>query len=244
MKKIIIILFFTLHFTATAQIAGEKPSEFDNDTLFIFESPRPLIDYDKLSGSISSAVGLDILITTSGFGGGMFYHRYINKEWLLFGEMFMAGARNSDEWDKWNNWGDNDYYWRIKDKINRLYRIPFTFGVQKFLFREKLQNSFRPYLSLGAGPALIFAVPYSNDRDPRAKPINFFSALDETDIYVRPNISASFGAYITSGNSAMIGVNFKYSYIPFGGDGLESIKNIPIDNFGGVILSLSIGKFY
>lgn len=244
MNKIIVFLLILISTESFSQIAGEKPKEFDKDTLFIFESPHPLVDYEKLSGSINSSIGMDILITTAGFGGGMFYHKYINKDWLVFGEMFISGTRNSDEWEQWNIWNGNEYFWRIPNKINRLYRIPFSFGVQRFLFREKLQNSFRPYLSLGAGPAFIFAIPYAPDRDFRAKPLNFFSALDETDIYVRPNINASFGAYITSGNTAMIGINFKYSYIPFGGKGLESIINNPIDNFGGVILSLSIGKFY
>jgi hypothetical protein len=240
MRYIIILLFFS-SINIFSQIAGEKPGDSIKDTLFIFEPSEPLIDYQKLSGSVNSALGLDILITNSGFGAGMFYHRYISKDWLLFGEFFITGARKSDEIEKWNYL---EGYWRVLNKINRLYRLPIAFGAQKFLFREKLQNSFRPYISAGIGPAIIFAVPYSENRDPLAEPINFFSALDETDIYVRPNFMFSFGAYITTGNTAMIGVNFKYSYIPFGGYGLESIANNPLEDLGGVILSISIGKFY
>lgn len=242
MKKLILIFIIVLNvLSLKAQIAGEPRKEVNPDTLYIFESPRPLIDKDKIAGNINSALGLDVLISTSGFGGGMFYHYYLNNNLLLFGELFISGVRKTDEFEQYLY---DKGYWRIPLKINRLYRIPFTFGVQKFLFTESLQNSFKPYIAAGVGPALIFSTPYSKDRDPYAKSIGFFTALDKTDIYVKPNFSASFGAYISSSNTAMIGINFKYYYIPFGGEGLESILNTPIKDFGGIILSISIGKLY
>ena len=52
-------------------------------------------------------------------------------------------------------------------------------------------------------------------------------------------IGASFGSL---GKGSFIGVNIRYYTIPFGDPGLESLAALPISNFGGVFLSLSVGS--
>jgi hypothetical protein len=39
-----------------------------------------------------------------------------------------------------------------------------------------------------------------------------------------------------------MGFTLRYYTIPFGGEGLESIQGVPINNFGGVFLTLSVGS--
>lgn len=238
--NIILVIIILFPFALKSQIAGEEPPEFNEDTLFIFESPRPLIDYDKVSGNINDSYGIDILISNSGFGGGLFYHYYLNQDWLLFADMFISYSRNGDEFERYN-YVEN--YWRVPNKVSRLYRLPVNFGIQRFLFRESLVN-IKPYVSAGVGPGFIFSIPYAPKRDPYAKPINFFSALDKTDTYVRPAVMVAFGVHIPTAGSALLGLNIKYYSIPFGDDGLESIMDSPIKDFGGFILSLSVGKLY
>lgn len=237
----VIILNLLLYANVYAQIAGEEPKQFDPDTTFIFESPRPLVQYEKVSGNINSIIGGDLSWSASGIGGGMFYHYYIRTDWILTGEFFISGLRNTDEYEQYNPLGN---YWRVPEKINRLYRIPFSFGVQKLLFSEDLDDTFKPYISLGVGPGFLFSVPYSVNRDPDTEPVGFFSALDKTRSYIRPVIAGAFGANVIAASRGMIGVNFKYFYIPVGGDGISSIKGKPINNAGGFLITLSIGQIY
>jgi hypothetical protein len=49
------------------------------------------------------------------------------------------------------------------------------------------------------------------------------------------------GANFGSNNKTLVSANIRYYIIPFGGEGLESIKDLPITQFGGIFLSLSFG---
>jgi len=53
-------------------------------------------------------------------------------------------------------------------------------------------------------------------------------------------IGADFGALYTS----LISVRMRYIYTPFGGEGLESVRDSPIQNFGGFYISLALGGLF
>ena len=52
---------------------------------------------------------------------------------------------------------------------------------------------------------------------------------------------AGVGADFGIGKS-LITLNFKYYIIPFGGDGLLSVKNNPITDFGGFFIGITFGS--
>jgi hypothetical protein len=53
-------------------------------------------------------------------------------------------------------------------------------------------------------------------------------------------IGADFGAV----NTSYLSVKMRYLYTPFGSDGLESMRDSPIFNFGRFYISAAIGGFF
>jgi len=93
----------------------------------------------------------------------------------------------------------------------------------------------RPFISAGIGPTFILSTPY--DRE-------FFNAFGYGAFYTRFGAFIGAGANFGNTNRSIMGLNIRYYFIPFGGNGLESIRDLPIKNFGGVFLSLSLGIRY
>ena len=219
---------------AKAQITGELP--VDDDTLIIFEPAVPLVGKgaDKI---FDHALGFDVLFSGSGWGFGGFYHYKLFENGTVFGNFGISGRRNSDEFE--NAWlGPIPV---VATKVNRLFMIPMTAGIAYRLFSESLQESFRPFFSMGVTPTLIIQTPYIRD----GIYYEFFNSFGQTDTHFRWGAMFSIGSNFgdpTSGN--ILGVQLRYYTIPFGGDGLESMRGLPITNFGGVFLSLSVGTAF
>ncbi len=235
MKKIIIItavLIFAIN-QLYSQIKGEEPPVFNPDTVFVFNSPRPLINPQFSGNSLEKAWGIDLLFSTSGFGVGGFYNVNLNDDLVFITSLYISGARNSDEFDNLV-WDEAGRYYRfvVPDKVNRLFVLPLTFGLQHYLFSGVISESFKPYVNVGFGPSLIISTPYSKE---------FFSSWGDAESYVRWGGFLGAGAYFSANSKTLMGVNARYYFIPFGGKGLESMKDRPLTDFGGIFLSLSLG---
>ncbi len=228
-----VILLFSINFLnnnkAYAQIKGVHPPEFNPDTVFIFQSPRPLISDVELGKQLLNVWGIDLIFSGNGFGMGLFYNKYLNKDFALIATLYISGARNTDEFEYWD-YTKGDY--RVPNKVNRLYLFPLMLGVQKTFLRGVISDKLLPYIQVGAGPALIMATPYSKE---------FFSAFGSASSFIRFGGFLGLGASFNSTKTTTTSANIRYYYIPFGRNGLESIKNYPIKDFGGVFLSLSLG---
>lgn len=218
-----------------AQVTGAplpgKPHE--EDSTIIFKSPRPLISEQQQSKLNSKIWGVDVLFSTNGFGAGFFYQRNFSDLTSGFINLGISGARNSDEFEEYD-YVNNEYF--IRGKVNRLYIFPLTIGVQYRLFADKIAETFRPHVNAGVGSSFIVAVPYERG-------VSFFTSIGDAKNYMRfagfIGIGADLGAF---GKNSM-GVNVRYYFIPFGGDGLESISGLPITDFGGLFLTISVGLF-
>ncbi len=227
---LLILIFLSNSNTLECQIKGKPPTKGESDTTFIFESPRPLIDKSDIGESANQAWGLDLLFSDNGFGFGAFYQYEFAENWDFITGLYISGARNSDEIEFYNP-DENEY--RVPDKINRLYMAPLSFGVQRYFFTDVLQESLRPFLCAGLSPATILSTPYNKE---------FFTAFGYGDLYLRFGAFVGGGANVSAVEGSILNLSVKYYYIPFGDDGLESIKNNPIHNFGGVFLSLTFGS--
>ncbi len=238
---IVIIFLFIGNEFLIAQVAGrEKEPEFNSDSTFIFKSPRDLISKGDKTKVKANSYGIDILLTESGFGAGLFWQRQLmGGSMVLFANLAISGARNTDEFDQFINGN-----WQVINKINRVYKFPLTFGVQQFIFKEALSESLQPYITAGIGPTLVLSTPYTYERLPNAEVMGWFKSFSYAETHFRFGGSVGIGAYFGNINNSILGVNIKYYYIPFGGDGIESIVGLPMTNLGGVFLSLSIGGVY
>ncbi len=233
-KYILALLIFpSLLFSQKGELPPENGT-FNPDTVFIFYSPRPLIKTLITPDGSTQGLGFDLVFSNSGFGIGFFWQKFFNPNLLLYTNLLISGARNTDEFEvRYYNYNTGRIEEFVPNKVNRLYMFPFTIGLQHYIFADELVESFKPFLNLGVGPTFIIATPYQRE---------FFNAFGYAQFYTRFGASVGAGAELSSVASTVLSLNIKYYYIPFGGNGLESIRNSPIYNFGGVFLSLSLGS--
>jgi hypothetical protein len=211
---------------------GTKPAdgeEIPADTVFVFSSPRPLVSPLARVAKRSTG-GLSVLFSQSGFGLGFFYQQTIsNQLWALI-ELGISGARNSSEIESLYDPFSGRLL--VPGKINRLFIFPLTIGVAHRLFEESLSESLRPFVSAGIGPTLVVSTPYEYE---------FFQSWSYARGYVRFGSFVGAGLLLGPQSKSEASFNIRYYYIPFGGEGLESIQGQPIKTFGGVFLTLAIG---
>ena len=241
MQKFFLLIIFILNFSPSifaVQNTEISPGDPIIDTLlenndFVFYSPRPLI-IDEMSQYIhKNIIGFDIMFSNSGFGFGLFFDRIINQNYKIISEIFFTPIKNSQEiasiWD-WNR-----YEYLVNGKINRLYSIPLIIGVQRYIDIGTLTKNIRPYLMLGVNPTLIWKMPYES---------TWFDDVGSSKALYRMGYGFQIGTDIGTINTSFISVKIRYMYTPFGGDGLESVKGSPINNFGRFYLSLALGGFF
>lgn len=233
-------LFLLLAGAASAQQPGDptgpntppEDATVPDDTLFVFQPARPLIDSVVSAANYEDAIGIDVLFSNSGFGIGGFYNRVFSQKLSGFINLGMTGSRSRDEFERYMRSEENPEEWefRIPDKVNRVYTLPLTVGLRYRLFEQVLVDNLRPYVNVGVGPSLIVALPYEYE---------FFSSFAHATTYLTAGGFVGVGAEF-GGNKPMLGVNIRYYYIPFK-TGVESTIGDPITEFGGLFLTMNVG---
>jgi len=198
------------------------PSRRPLDTLFVFPPARPLIDSTALYGAPRSVVGFDILFSSSGLGMGCYAQLSLSETTAGFVNVGITGYRNTDEFP--------DYQGNVPNKVNRLFMLPVTLGARIRLFNRALVDNFRPYVNGGVGPALLVALPYE---------FSFFPSIGHASLHAAVAGFFGCGAEI-GGGRPILGVNVRYFIVPYPA-GLESIRDNPITDFGGLFLTLNVG---
>lgn len=240
LKRFPIILVPALLFACSlfAQVPGVPPVPPDvrepapaSDSTFIFTPARPLIDSTALQTILSSAFGMNILFSNSGYGLGFFYEKKFSPTFSGFIDLGFSGARKGDELEVYNRDPSSVHYltFFVPNKVNRVWHMPLMAGVKKEVFSQALFSNFRPYVNAGVGGTLIMTTPY--DRE-------FFSAFGDAEFHVAPGGFIGIGAEV-SDKSPGIGLNARYYYLPIN-PGIESLRGEPITNFGGLFLTLNV----
>jgi hypothetical protein len=235
MKKIIllIILHILFRFSALAQQPADTTPFIIKDTTFIFTPARPLIASEKTQILYKNVAGIDLLFSNSGVGVGLFYDRIFNQDYKLITEIYFSGIKNTDELEY--IWDPIQYTYIVPNKIRRLSVIPLSIGIQRYIGIGNLSKSFRPYISLVATPTLIWEMPYKSD---------WFRDVKYSKAHYRMGGGIQIGADFGAINTSFISFKMRYIYTPFGEDGLESIIDSPIHNFGRFYISLSLGGLF
>jgi len=240
-KKVMKVIFFSfvlmifLQSEILAQVTGGEIPDFRPDSTIIFQSPRPLYTLEELSKVLIFGAGGGMVLSNSGFAVGLFWQYELNENSQLNLDLYMSGARNADEWQRWDPISQTML---VKGKINRVYNFPLTLGYQHFLFSDVIADSFKPFLGLGGGGSLIMTTPYSK---------RFFAALGDLEAMIRPAGYLSLGADFGGSVNRILRLEARYYYIPIGGDGVASLHPDRIDpmvNIQGLFLSLSFGVKY
>ncbi|MFN9303667.1 MAG: hypothetical protein ACK6DA_12935 [Candidatus Kapaibacterium sp.] len=229
----LLVMLITLLFSNSniyGQLPGLPPVD-PSDTTMIFSSPRPLISDTNIFRARKQGFAGELYLSTHGFGFGFGYQWALNEQLVVSITLAGSGARNSDEFEVFDRTG---IY--VPNKVNRLLMFPLLIGTRYRLFKDDITESLRPHVSAAFGGTFIMEGPYQGHEQ------NFFGSLPDARWYTRPGGYLGIGANIGNfGGGSALGVEIRYYSIPFGGKGLESIKDLPIDNFGGIFLCLNFG---
>lgn len=232
-RKIAIFLVFLVVISTNlmSQEKGNNGIPLPSDTSMVFESPLPLYNPDKTLNELNNILGLNFSISGHGFGFGATYERDLTNNLAISGNIMISGAKNTDEFEQWDY--DRGEY-RVPNKINRLILIPITLGAKYYILTSLLSENFKPFLMANVGASWIIATPY--DRE-------FFNAFHHSQSYMRFTGVIGVGSDFGIGKS-VLRVNLKQYFIPFGGEGLESVSGHPLTDFGGFQIDLMLGMRY
>ncbi len=246
MYRIIIIFTFCLIYNLKAQDPGIDKPKWENDSTIIFKSPRPLLDPTKSVEVYNNSFGGDFAFSNSGFGLGFFWTNKINNSLDFEINLMISGARASDELERFD-WEIGRYV--VPMKINRLYMFPVSFAVKKFVFQDSFEGNLAPYVKAGATINPIVSLPYRENREITGDFVPFFSSFDKSISYIRVGGFAELGFNFSPLPQQSTSIFIRYYYVPFGEtnyglNGLESLATLPVSNFGGLFISISIGFKY
>lgn len=177
-----------------------------------------------------NAWGVDLLISTNGFGMGAFYRHEYSDNLSGFLDFSISEAKDDEEREF------IDIYTGIKftpGKVNRFLILPLFAGVQQRLFKDDIVDNFRPYVTAALGPTMIYVFPYN---------MEYFNALGKGHPEYTVGGYVGMGAFFGSERSNVFGMNIRYYFIPYPG-GLESMQQTPLKTqFGGFYITMSFGS--
>ena len=107
-----------------------------------------------------NALGGDIVFTEGGFGLGGFYRHSYSTDITLIGTFSISEFKDDNEFTYVDPYTLQTFTY---GKINRVFLIPFTVGLQFRMFSEKLSDNLRPFVEFGVGPTFILTTPYDKE---------------------------------------------------------------------------------
>ena len=197
--------------------------------------------------------GLDVLISNDGFGLGTFYRRLLSPDISGFISLSISESKDDREVEQFDPYYQVSY---TPGKLNRFMVLPLLIGIQYRLFREDIVDTFRPYVNAGAGPAMIYQMPYvqfTDDGTGNLAPqqVDFFKAIGKGRPHYTASAFVGVGANFGSEGSNVFGVNFRYYFTNIYSGGLPSLYNENTfgvagtkSDFGGFFITLNVGMGY
>ncbi|MFM8473296.1 MAG: hypothetical protein ACKOBV_07240, partial [Candidatus Kapaibacterium sp.] len=213
--------------TETVRTGGDP-----DDSVYVFESPTPLSGPTREIIADRTSFLIRLMISGNGYGLGLGYAYDISSSWGLFADLAFSGARNTSELELQDPYTLVVY---VPNKVNRLFIAPLCMGMRYDVPKEYVAENIAPYLSFGAGASAVIRAPY----DPFTSDV--FSSFGYSTTYVRPTGFVGAGIMIENTEKSFVTLDARYYVIPFGGEGLESIRGKPMKDFNGVFISLALG---
>ena len=242
---VVLVLAATLSVSAQTTHTGWEPTK-QPDTLQAGHEP---VD-PTAPGLYPNIWSIDVLIANDGFGLGGLYRRTFTPDLSGFISVSVSESKDDREFEYIDPYYGVSY---TPGKLNRFLVIPLMFGLQYRLFREDIVDTFRPYINAGAGPAMIFQMPYvdfvdQGDGSFIEQPVDFFKSIGRGHPHYTAGGFVGFGSNFGTERSNIFGVNFRYYFMYMFGDGLPSLYDSRTRQvsatktfFGGFVISLNIG---
>ncbi|REL38526.1 hypothetical protein DYD21_00835 [Rhodohalobacter sp. SW132] len=135
-----------------------------------------------LSDNYRSGLTFDIVINNFGFGLGGEYRRVIGSQTEGVFNTRITGLRDASEQTFTDFFGQQ----AVPNKYQRAFAFPAMIGMRQRLFADKVQEEYRFFVTLSAGPVAAFAFPYFDDRNDNGyreqgieRPDNYFEPIND-----------------------------------------------------------------
>lgn len=230
----------------TISLAQDYPRR---DSSMVFTPSNPNLIQKSSYEPYRNAWGLDLMLSNNGFGAGAFLRHEFTDVLSGFVQLAISDVKDDGEVDYIDPYTGQSI---TPGKVNRLMLIPVTFGMQYRLFKDDIVDNFRPYITAGLGPSMIFVSPYA---DPSVEtlpdgstltvynPIDFFSSLHRGQAKYTLGGFVGAGAYFGLEKGSLTGVCIRYYYVPYM-PGIQSLQGVNIKKFGGFYITLNFGSLY
>lgn len=228
-------------------VVAQVPSQ--PDTTYVFTPVKDIFRSDVEYRPYTSAWGIDLMLSDNGFGLGGFYRSEITSDWSWGISFAISSAKDPTEVEQYDYYGDSYVY----GKKNRLLMFPLHITAQYRLFRDDITDSFRPFLSAGIGPTMMYVFPYARNTlfyDPwlgetflYPEKTDFFTSLKYGKMHYTLGGFLGAGAYFGLGRNTLTGVSIRY-YFAYYPNGIEVMEGSLTRNFSGIALLIQFGASY
>jgi len=189
--------------------------------------------------------GAQVLLSNSGFGLGGYYSRVLTVDYSFIAELSISSGRDEREVAFFDRFGQKD----VPNKANYLLLLPLRIGLEKRMFREKIEDNFRPFIHVSGGPTFGWKFPYFGDEngnqmlDPEEKTFDSISALPKGSLQMGIGATIAIGAHFGGLRGSSHSVRIGYSFTRFFDDIqlLERSIRPPTRFFGTPVLLVSFG---
>lgn len=226
---LVILFSFTFSLRASAQDGNDSTTRIETD-----DNPY------------GSGVGLQILLTNSGFGLGAYLHRSITDATSFMTEVSLGAGKDEREL-KFFRFGSS----YIPNKANYLLMMPVQVGIIHRLFRDAIEENFRPYVQVTGGPTLGWEYPYFDDAngngqyDPRQEDsYDSIGALPKGEFRLGVGGTIAIGAHFGLSRKVTQGVRIGYAFTHFF-EGIQLLEPQVQEAqmfFGTPTITLTFGK--
>lgn len=209
-------------------------------------SAQPSTDSPEGEPGYGSGFGAQILLTNSGFGLGAYYHLAVSEATSLMAE-FSLGAGKDERELKFFRFGSS----YIPKKANYLLMVPIQVGASHRLFRDAIEDNFRPYIQFTAGPTIGWEYPYFNDLNGNdaydageEQTYDSIGALPKGDVRFGLGGTIAVGAHFGSSKRVAQGIRIGYSVTRFF-EGIQLLEPQVQDAqhfFGTPTITLTFGR--
>ena len=203
-------------------------------------------DSAKQRNEYGSGIGLQILLSNSGFGLGGYYHREITPSTSFMTEISIGAGKDEKE-SKFFRFGSS----YIPYKANYMLMMPVQAGIIQRLFSEVIEDNFRPYVQVTAGPTLGWEYPYFDDENGNGeydsaeeRTYDSIGAIPKGEFRFGLGGTVALGAHFGLSKRVTQGVRIGYAFTHFF-QGIQLMEPQVEDaqrNFGTPTITLTFGK--
>lgn len=170
----------------------------------------------------------------------MFYRHEVTDEYSWMVNFLVSGVKADAEVEQFDIYGNSF----VPGKLNRLLMMPLMVSVQYRLFKDDIADNFRPFITAGLGPTMIYVSPYATyDSTNFPQEIDFFTSLKYGRMRYTLGGFLGAGAYFGMDKGTITGLNVRYVWAPYP-SGIEVMQGGFMKNFGGLFITLTFGSLF